>query len=148
MFAGSSALVGVEMKRSADAYLKQFAKYLIAQVFEEVRNGAKDAHGLILLHQKPFDRAFTRGEDYVDMAELKEALIHYEFPDEARGVDLRPHHARLVELSETIVLGALSFGELSKRLERELESVPSDSRNSQTYARLIVGMLKELEMLR
>lgn len=145
MFTSDDALVSIEMKIGAKSSVNQVLKYALLGLAVELRASAPRRHYLAFLGRGTF--ADQWHERFASLADLRAAVASTDKTAflAKQPMPFRAHEERFVSIVSELALSFISYSKFATFLRNEIPSALDRSNGEEVYAKLLNGVLTELQ---
>ena len=140
--------LSIEVKIGSKSYLEQAVKYALLHCDYEKRTGPKLASRLIFLTPRSVSKTWK--ENFHDIASMREALEHFDYPALLKKTKLIAlvSSDELRSAANAMEIGHITFDQLNEFTKGYAASIPPEALYADTVKKLFDGLLHEFEFRR
>lgn len=145
MFTSDDALVSIEMKIGAKSSVTQVLKYALVGLAVELRAGAPKRHYLAFLGRGAFAELWQ--ERFASLTELRAAVAAEDGASFLAKCPLKfgSHGERFSLIVSELALSFINYAAFADFLRQQIPPAADSSDGAQVYAKLLNGLLAELQ---
>jgi hypothetical protein len=143
-FLNEHSIVSIELKIKSKSSVNQALKYAFLGLAADLKQGVDRKHYLAFMAPGKFSNLWLDGFQTVD--ELKYAMIlaASTFQMKSRTIDSDLYRPKFVQLITDMSISFINYRDFSNLLQKELDLIPESSVASETYKKLLQGMIDEI----